>query len=149
MSFFKAMDIAATGMAGQRFQMDLIAGNIANVETTETEDGGPYKRRYAVFTPADQPEFNLAGLLGDEADAGAGVQASVGKSEDYRHVWNPDHPQAIKEGKWKGYVKMPNINIVTEMTNLMLASRAYEANASVVEANKKIAMDALNIGRGA
>lgn len=149
MSFFKAMDIAATGMSTERFEMDLIAGNIANVGTSMTSEGIPYQRRYAVRTPIDEPEFNLAGLLDDEVASGGGVEvAGVGKDKsDFKYVWDPDHPHAIKEGKWKGYVAMPNINIVQEMTNLILASRAYEANATIIEASKSMAMKALDIGR--
>jgi flagellar basal-body rod protein FlgC len=150
MSFFRAMDIAASGMSVERFQMDLISGNIANAGTTKTKDGDPYRRQFAVRSTIEQPEFSLAGLTGDDEAYASGVELAgvVKDNSEFKYVWDPDHPNAQKKGQWKGYVAMPNINIVEEMSNLMLASRAYEANSSIIEASKNMAMKALDMGRG-
>lgn len=152
MNIFRSMDIAATGMSAERFRMDIVANNIANVNTTRTLSGQPYRRQVAVVTSAEAPEFVLPCGLGEDEEVqapGSGVKvAGVAEAPgDFKYVYDPDNPDAIKEGKWKGYVPMPNVNIIQEMTNLITASRAYEANASIVEASKAMAMKALEIGR--
>lgn len=151
MNFFGAMDIAATGMSAERFRMDIISNNIANVNTTDPVSGMPYQRQVAVITPTDEPEFVLPAGLGDEEinPTGKGVQVAgvqLDQSEA-KYVYDPDNPAAIKEGKYKGYVAMSNVNIITEMTSMIAASRAYEANTTTVEAAKSMAMKALEIGR--
>ncbi|MGV8124015.1 MAG: flagellar basal body rod protein FlgC [Vulcanimicrobiota bacterium] len=154
-NIFKAMDVAATGMSAERFKLDLISDNIANVNTTRTKDGTPYLRKMAVITPNDAPQFALPCGLGDSEEAsacGGGVNVSgfeVDTSENaVRYVYDPSHPDSIKEGKWKGYVAMPNINIINEMTEMMKASRAFEANSTIIESAKTMAMKALQIGKG-
>lgn len=151
---FKAMDVAATGMSAERFKLDLIADNIANVNTTKTKDGTPYLRKMAVITPKDAPNFVLPCGLGDD-DASApssGVEIAgfnVDTSENaLRYVYDPGHPDSIKEGKYKGYVAMPNVNIITEMTEMMKATRAFEANSTIIESAKAMAMKSLQIGKG-
>ncbi len=154
-NFFKAMDIAASGMTAERFRMDIIAQNISNANTVNQVSGEPYRRKFAMITPKDEPQFMLpVGLTDEEGEAtpvGGGVQIA-GVMEDnspnsFKYVYDPTNPRAEKEGKWKGYVKMPNINIIQEMTNLIAASRAYEANATVVQAAKQMAMKGANIGQ--
>jgi len=155
-NFFKSMDIAATGMTANRFQMDIIASNIANVNTVNQVSGQPYRRKFAMITPQDQPKFVLPVGLSDSQDAtdtpvGTGVKVA-GVVEDnseqsFKYVYDPTNPRAETEGKWKGYVKMPNINIITEMTNLIAASRAYEANATVINAAKQMAQKGSTIGK--
>jgi len=150
---FGAMDVAATGMSAERFKLDLIADNIANVNTTSTKDGTPYLRKMAVITPKDAPTFALpCGLGDDEPSAPAsGVQIAgfqVDTSDNaIKYVYDPSHADAIKEGKWKGYVAMPNINIISEMTEMMKASRAFEANSTIIESAKSMAQKALQMGR--
>lgn len=153
-NLFKAMDIASSGMSAERFKLDLIADNIANVNTTKTKDGTPYLRKMAVVTTKDEPAFMLPCGLGDAEDAttpGKGVAVSgfeVDTSENaIRYIYDPSHPDAIKEGKWKGYVAMPNINIITEMTEMMKATRAFEANSTIIESAKSMAMKALQMGK--
>ncbi len=153
MSFFNSMDIAATGMTAERFKMDVISGNIANVNTVNTLSGEPYRKRIAVIAPENQPKFYLPCGISDDAEmpAGGGVQVA-GVVEDnspdsFKYVYDPSNPNAEKSGKWVGYVKMPNINIITEMTNLIAASRAFEDNSTVIESAKNMAMKALEIGR--
>jgi len=155
-NFFKSMDIAASGMTANRFQMDIIASNIANVNTVNQVSGQPYRRKFATLTPEDQPMFALPVGLTDSEDmtntpVGSGVKVA-GISEDnsensFKHVYDPTNPRAEAEGKWKGYVKMPNINIITEMTSLIAASRAYEANATVINAAKQMAQKGMSIGK--
>ncbi len=150
---FRAMDIAATGMSAERFKLDLIADNIANVNTTSTKDGTPYLRKMAVITPKDAPEFVLPCGLGDSEPqtSSTGVQIAgfqVDTSDNaLRYVYDPSHADAIKEGKWKGYVAMPNINVITEMTEMMKASRAFEANSTIIESAKSMAQKALQMGK--
>ncbi|MCL5037247.1 MAG: flagellar basal body rod protein FlgC [Chloroflexi bacterium] len=151
MNFLHSLDVSASGMTAERFRMDTISNNIANANTTKTVSGMPYQREVAVITPADQPEFILpVGLDGEDPTMlGGGVKVDgVAKdTSDFKYVYEPDNPEAIKEGKWKGYVAMPNINIITEMTNMIAASRAFEANATAIEAAKSMASKALEIGR--
>lgn len=159
MSFFNSMDISASGMSVERFKMDLIAQNIANASTTQA-NGQPYRRKVAVVGSqemgGDQQfampvNFEEGGEEVFAGSAGGGVQVQ-GVAEDngqeaLKYVYDPDHPQAITSGKWKGYVVMPNINVITEMTNMISASRSYEANATAVEAAKAMALKTLDIGQ--
>lgn len=157
MNFFNSMDIAASGMSAERFRMDVISQNIANANTQNTISGTPYQRQVAVVTPGQDggTPFALPVGLDDDDDDGPAFNSTGIKvagvatdSSDFRYVYDPTNPAAQKEGKWKGYVAMPNVNIITEMTDLIAASRAYEANATAVEAAKGIAMKGLEIGTG-
>jgi len=150
------MDIAASAMSSERFKMDIISQNIANANTQSTLSGMPYRRQLAVVGPSDTRPFALPVGLDDDDGAiypkfsGQGVKVNgvVEDQADFRYVYDPTHPAALKEGKWKGYVAMPNVNIINEMTDLIAASRAYEASATAVEAAKGIAMKGLEIGTG-
>ena len=113
MALFQAFDISASGMTAERFRMDTIAENIANVNTTRTEDGTPYRRKIVTFAEKEVTSFS-------------------------RYYQNADE---------NGYVSYPNVNTVTEMTNLIDASRAYEANTTAFEAAKSIAQSGLSIGK--
>lgn len=146
---FNSFDISASGMTAQRLRMDIIADNIANVETTRTVDGLPYRRKLAVFQERSTTPFRefLKKKTGESAGTGSeGVQV-VGISEDpspFKMIYNPGHPDANEEG----YVAMPNVDIVSEMVDMISASRAYEANITVLNTAKSMAMRALEIGRG-
>jgi len=142
---FKGFDISATGMSAQRLRMDVIAGNIANIDTTRTEDGGPYRRKLPVFQERNGNIFGniLKGKMGYGAK-GVEVSNIVEDRSPFKMVYNPSHPDANEEG----YVAMPNINLVNEMVDMIDASRAYEANATVFNTLKSMAMKALEIGRG-
>lgn len=155
-NFFKSMDIAASGMSAQRFRMDIISSNIANVNTVNQVSGEPYRRKFAMVNPEDQPRFFMPVGLSDDEDmantpVGNGVKVSgviEDNSEDaFKYVYDPGNPRCEKDGKWKGYVKMPNVNIIQEMTNLIEASRAYEANATVINAAKSMAQKGMSIGK--
>ncbi|HXE71864.1 MAG TPA: flagellar basal body rod protein FlgC [Candidatus Nitrosotenuis sp.] len=154
MKFFQTFDIAASGMTAERFRMDVISNNIANANTSNTLAGTPYRRQVAMVTPQQQAEFEsefAAVSFEDEESgfSGRGVKvAGVAEDQsDFRWVYDPGNPMAQKDGPHKGYVAMPNVNIITEMTSMIAASRGYEANATVVEAAKGMAMKALEIGK--
>lgn len=143
---FSAIDTSASGLTAERLRMDVIAHNIANVNTTRTPEGGPYRRKHVLFEPRGQQAsftlpFSKNDKLSNEAEKGVRVvkieEADIPPRLEYR----PDHPDADKNG----YVHMPNINIVMEMTDLITASRAYEANATVVKSFKTMLGRALQI----
>lgn len=144
MRLFGAIDAAASGLTAERLRMDVISNNIANVNTTRTAEGGPYRRQMVVFQPRDsQMEFSR--ILSQHLDAGEGVRVTGITRDDSpaRLVFDPQHPDANRDG----YVEMPNINIVNEMVDMITATRAYEANVTVVNAAKNMAMKALEIGK--
>lgn len=151
MGLFSAINIAATGMSAERLRQDVIADNIANQATTRTAEGGPFKRSRVILKPiADNPYFRMP-FMPDNWDNGAGKGVRVSKVEEdnspARLVWDPTHPDAIKTGPMEGYVEYPNVNIVTEMVDMIAAARAYEANAAVANGAKAMFMKALEIGR--
>ena len=139
MGLFQSFDICASGMSAQRFRMDTIAENIANVNTTRTEDGTPYRRKIVTFQEKE--------ILSDTKKfQGNGVKvASVTEDyeTDFTMEYDPSHPDADENG----YVRYPNVNTVTEMTNLIDASRAYEANTTAFNASKSMVQAALKIGQ--
>jgi flagellar basal-body rod protein FlgC len=137
MSIPKILDIASTGMAAQRLRVQLIASNIANSETTRTKEGGPYRRKEAVFQSQDM------GFSGALANAGVRVASIRTSQEPFLTRFEPGHPDADPDG----VVNYPNVNPVEEMVNLTEASRAYEANIAVVRAAKAMASSALEILR--
>ena len=145
MDFFTSMRISATGMNAQQTRMNTISSNIANSETTETAEGGPYKRKDPVFTAiADRETFGeiLAGHLDEHAQA-VQVTEIQEDTRPARLVYNPKHPHANEQG----YVAMPNVNPVEEMANMISATRSYEANTTALNAAKSMAMRALEIGK--
>ena len=134
MGLFQSFDISASGMTAERFRTDIIAQNIANVNTTRTEDGTPYRRKIVTFAEKRASTFQEM-LEGHYRDfKGTGVKVTSVKEDttsDYIMEYDPSHPDADENG----YVSYPNVNIVTEMTNLIDASRGYEANATAFEAS--------------
>ena len=149
MALFTAFDINATGMTAERFRMDTISQNVANASTTRTENGTPYRRQVVTF--AEKPgQTSFSHVLGKAAYShgysGNGVKVS-GVFEDHETemnmVYDPSHPDADENG----YVSYPNVNIITEMTNMIDASRAYEANSTAFNASKSIALKGLQIGQ--
>ena len=145
MGMFTAFDINATGMTAERYRMDIIAQNVANAETTRTEDGTPYRRKVVVFEEKNsQPQFRS--VLKKESDryTGTGVKVT-GVYEDTwtegNMVYDPSHPDADENG----YVTYPNVSTITEMVNLIDSSRAYQANATAFDASKNIASMGLNL----
>lgn len=145
MSAFQGMNISASGMTAQRLRMDIISQNIANVNTTRDENGNPYKRKVVTFSEKDATPFGEI-LMKTAGTAGSGVKVSQISADDktqMRRVYDPSHPDADEEG----YVTYPNVNIVQEMTDLIDATRSYEANVTAFNATKNMAMKALEIGK--
>lgn len=138
---FSAMELAASGLSAQRDRMNLIAGNLANARTTRGADGEPYKRVDPVFEaqPLRRGTFDPV----QRALLAVRVAEVREDSEPGRLVYEPGHPDANGEG----YVEYPNVNVVTEMVNLMTASRAYEAGIATIESVKGMAKAALKIGQ--
>ncbi|WLT32467.1 flagellar basal body rod protein FlgC [Geothrix sp. PMB-07] len=137
MSINQILDIASTGMAAQRLRVQLISSNVANSETTRTKEGGPYRRRDAVFQAQDMV---FSGAL---ANAGVRIASIQTSQEPFLTRYEPGHPDANADG----VVNYPNVNPVEEMVNLTEASRSYEANIAVVRSAKAMATSALEILR--
>jgi len=135
MNLFHTMDISASGLTAQRLRLDTIANNLANAETTRTVDGTPYRRQVPVFREV------LDGISGDFG--GVEVVEIVKDQSPFRMVYDPGHPDANPEG----YVLYPNVNPVIEMTDMISATRSYEANLSVMNACKSMFLKALDISR--
>ena len=143
MNFLDSLDISSTGLSAQRLRMNLISSNLANVNTTRTENGEPYKRKDAVFEAVQDNEFEA--VLDEQIEsAGNGVKvASIVEDEKpFVEKYDPGHPDADENG----YVRLPNVNIVEEMVNMISASRSFEANATAVSATKDMTAAALKIG---
>ena len=146
MALFQSFDIAASGMTAQRFRIDTIAENIANVNTTRTEDGTPYRRKIVSFEEKNtSPTFSDALKRATEfrGDGVKVVRVAEDTTTDFIMEYDPAHPDADENG----YVLYPNVNTVTEMTNLIDSSRAYEANVTAFEAVKGMATAGLRIGQ--
>ena len=145
MGLFTSFDTSASGLTAQRYRMDIISQNVANANTNRTADGTPYRRKVVVFEEkAGRASFDS--VLGAVKDnyAGKGVRVSKVTEDQWtemKKVYDPSHPDADENG----YVMYPNVDIVTEMTNLIDASRAYEANATAFSASKSIASKGLNM----
>ncbi|MBQ7775877.1 MAG: flagellar basal body rod protein FlgC [Lachnospiraceae bacterium] len=147
MSMFSAFNINASGMAAQRYRMDVISENVANANTTRTADGTPYRRKVVYFEEkGGQTQFSNCLQHAVSSYSGQGVKVT-GVYEDttteLKMVYDPSHPDANEDG----YVYYPNVDIVTEMTNMIDASRAYEANATAFSASKSMALQGLTIGQ--
>jgi len=152
MSFWDTLRIGAAALNAQRLRLDLISNNVANAETTRTEAGGPYQRQDVVFTTR-APHAFLPALLkarrsGESLNTalpldGVHVARLVTDDTPGPRVYDPTHPDADADG----FVTYPNVNLVTEMTNMLSATRSYEAAMSVIEAAKRMALRALDIGR--
>ena len=151
MGMFDSFNIASTGLTSQRLRMDLISNNIANATTTRTPEGGAYRRKRAILAPINIRPNYKSPLVPDRIEHGIGKGVRVVKIDDdsspFRLVYDPNHPDAIKTGPNLGYVEMPNVNIVMEMTDLISASRSYEANVMMVNNSKQMFNKALEIGR--
>ena len=146
MSLFKSFGVNASGMTAERYRMDIISQNVANANTTRTEDGTAYRRKIVTFQEKST-DLNSFGTIFNKArgmDTGNGVKVTgvYEDPSDLTKVYDPSHPDADEQG----YVYYPNVNIVTEMTNMIDAERGFQANATAFEASKAIAMKGLDIG---
>ncbi len=151
MGLFSSINIAATGMSAERLRTDVISNNIANASTTRTQEGGAFKKSSVILASVqDNPTFRSPFTPEDlDNGIGGGVRVmEIAKDESQgRLVYDPTHPDAMKSGPNAGYVEYPNVNIVNEMVDLIAASRAYEANTSVIQGSKEMFMQALAIGQ--
>ena len=144
MDFFTALKISSSGLSVQRLRMNIISSNLANANTTRTEEGGPYRRKDITIGATSVDEFQ--NVLNSELDNAVKKVTVLNLVEDqrpFRMVYNPQHPDANKEG----FVAMPNINSIEEMTNLLSAARSYEANVTAIQSIKSMALKALSIGK--
>ena len=151
MGLFTAINIASSGMSAQRLRTDVISNNLANVNTTRTNEGGPFRRDRVIMRPRTQEPYWRSPFLPNMLDNGSGQGVRVtGIRKDMdaklRLVYDPTHPDAILEGQRQGYVEFPNVDVVTEMVDLIDAQRMYEASAQVVESAKSMFQRALEIG---
>lgn len=146
MSFLQGLKISSSGLSAERVRMNVISSNLANANTTRTEDGGPYKRKDVLFTARDSGE-PFSQLLRQAFDPNLKEVKVSGIIEDSRApkmIFNPSHPDANEEGM----VAMPNISVMEEMVNLITSTRSFEANATALNETKSMAMTAITIGRG-
>jgi flagellar basal-body rod protein FlgC len=150
MGLTSAIRTTASGLTAQRLRMDIISNNLANANTTRTVDGGAYKRQTPVFEPIlkSKTMFTLAGFGGAHpgAEQLAGGVRVTSVTEDLRQgklSYEPGHPDANADG----YVEYPNVNVVSEMTDMISATRSYEANVTAMQALKSMALKALELGR--
>ena len=165
MSIFSTFDVNASGLSAQRYRMDIISQNVANANTTRTKDGTPYRRKVVTFEEKNQ-QTPFSRVLNEAKDRYSGTTLRVGSAfgtvpdqytgsgvrvdkvtedtwNDMKMVYDPSHPDADENG----YVTYPNVNIVTEMTNMIDASRAYEANATAFSASKAMAQKGLEMAQ--
>jgi flagellar basal-body rod protein FlgC len=144
MNLFLSMQISASGLSSQRTVLRVIAENMANVQTTRTEEGGPYLRKRAILSPTPVPSSFPELLFSRMRPEALGVQVSDIVEDPYglKSVFDPSHPDADETG----LVLMPNVNLMEEMVALMAASRVYEANVAAFNAAKTMALRALEIG---
>lgn len=140
MAFLSSMDISASALSAQRMRMDVISENIANAQTTKTFSGEPYRRKIALLSERQNSSFSS--IFNSAIGGGVVVSAIVEDQSDFELNYDPDDPNANEDG----YVQMPNVDETKEIIDLMSATRSYEANVTVLNATKSIAMKALEIG---
>ncbi|MCG3090107.1 flagellar basal body rod protein FlgC [Sporosarcina cyprini] len=153
MSIFHSLNTSASALTAQRLRMDVISSNMANIETTRGKmvDGEwqPYRRKTVSFQPREgQFSSMLQAAMGKQSTGAAGYGVTVSSIKEdtetpFQLVYNPSHPDANEDG----YVQMPNVDPLREMIDLMSATRSYEANVTVLNANKAMLMKALEIGK--
>lgn len=148
MSFWESLRIGASGLLAQRLRLDVVSNNIANAQTTRTDEGKPYQRKDVVFMAEGKKPFMpgfVAARMGQASNPSGGVRVAEITTDTSQgaRVYDPSHPDADKDG----YVLYPNVDLVVEMTNMLSATRSYEANLAAVDAAKRMALKALDIGR--
>lgn len=145
MDLLTAIKISASGLAAQRTRLNVLSSNLANANSTRTAEGeGPYQRRDPIFEAAPLGEFEKA--LDRESKKMSAVKVPEIRTDTRpgTRLFDPSHPDAGPDG----YVEMPNVNVVTELTDIMATSRGYEANVTAMNSAKQMVNAALNIGKG-
>jgi flagellar basal-body rod protein FlgC len=141
MNFLKSLETSASGLYAQRKRMDIIASNLANIETTRTEKGGPYRRKMVVMgTKEIDQDFDK---MFNSSVKGVQIEDIVEDQAPFKQVYNPSHPDADSDG----YLYKPNVDLIVETTNMLMARRAFEANIAAIKATRQMIIKALEIGR--
>ena len=141
MNFLKSLETSASGLYAQRKRMDIIASNLANIETTRTEKGGPYRRKMVVMkTKEIDQDFDT---MINSSVKGVQIEDIVEDQTPFKKVYNPSHPDADGDG----YLHKPNVDLIVETTNMLMSRRAFEANIAAIKATRQMAIKALEIGR--
>jgi flagellar basal-body rod protein FlgC len=143
MDIFRALGVSASGLAAQRTRMDVVAENLANTDSTQTVTGGPYRRKLVTLAQSGDPAFAVALRDASTPEGGVRVAGVTQSQEPFRRVHQPDHPHAGADG----FVNMPNVNPLKEMVDMMLTTRAYEANAVAFQATKSLGTKILELLR--
>ncbi|HET6419100.1 MAG TPA: flagellar basal body rod protein FlgC [Geobacteraceae bacterium] len=145
MDFFDSMAVSSSAMSAERARMNLISGNLANASSTRTPEGGPYKRKDAVFSAVPvKSAFSLAmNRMRSAPPGGVEISQVIEDTSPPRLQYDPTHPDANAQG----FVAMPNVNVVEEMTDMITASRAYEANVTAAQVAKSMALKTLDLGK--
>jgi len=141
MNFLKSLETSASGLYAQRKRMDIIASNLANIETTRTDKGGPYRRKMVVMgTKETDQDFDQ---MFNSHVKGVQIEDVVEDQTPFKKVYNPSHPDANSDG----YLYKPNVDLIVETTNMLMAKRAFEANIAAIKATRQMVIKALEIGR--
>ena len=141
MNFLKTLGTSASGLYAQRKRMDIIASNLANIETTRTEEGGPYRRKMVVMSTKEMDQdFDK---MFNSRVKGVQIEDIVEDQAPFKKVYNPSHPDANSDG----YLYKPNVDLIVESTNMLMAKRAFEANIAAIKATRQMIIKALEIGR--
>ena len=140
-NMFSVFDISGSGLSAERVRMNVIANNIANANATDTPEGGPYRREQVEFSSLLSKAMKNSDIKGAERLGGVKVQQIVKSAEPFNKVYIPGHPKADANG----FVNMPNVSVMTEMVDMITASRAYEANLAVINSSKDMNNKALSI----
>lgn len=143
MDFLSSMHASATGLTAGRTQMNIVSSNLANASTTRTAQGGPYQRKFMVLASEPVDEYKSSSLGDGDQVHGVKVVEVATDSTPFPMAHIPGHPDADSEGN----VRLPNVNVITEMANMIMAKRAYDANAAALSNTKAMALKALEIGR--
>ena len=141
MGVFDVLKISASGLKAQRARMEVIAGNLSNIHTTKTEEGGPYRKKEIVFSTSDVSDEKKFGSLFSRKIEGVKIDSIQESEKEFEKVFDPNHPDADQEG----YVMFPNVNLMEEMTDMMAATRAYEANVNVMNTTKEMLIKSLDL----
>jgi flagellar basal-body rod protein FlgC len=148
-SIFKAFKISSSGLSAERLRMDVISANIANANSTRSAQGGPYKRQVALLSSVKEQAESFKKVFNSEKQkqnelGGVRVVSIVEDPSPSKKVYEPKHPDANEDG----YVEYPNVDVMKEMVEMITASRAYEANVTVLNSTKSMALKTLEIGKG-
>ena len=142
MGMFDVLKISSSGLHAQRVRMETIATNLANIHTTRTEEGGPYKKQNVVIGSSDASGERFSGVLSKKLE-GVQVEEITESEKPFEKTYDPGHPDADRDG----YVTLPNVNVLEEMTDMVSATRSYEANVNVINTTKHMFLKALEIAK--